>query len=190
MSDMPQQQPFNVAPGLSPYPIQQLDPSVAALILTPYDILDALRRTLSGERLEVSIDENSQRVEKWTKPDHVTPMLNNEGIAFVNAQLTAFVNRVASLSDIREEDFLKIGGPTCCEVCIALARDYKKYGLDKSNFYVINNIIDNLAYFILSQAKDGGLRKLLKETTQRVETVSQERKPNKGGLLGWLPLGR
>jgi hypothetical protein len=36
----------------------------------------------------------------------------------------------------------------------------------------------------------GGLQKLLKETTQRVETISQERKGNKGGVLGFLPFGR
>lgn len=188
--DQQQQNPFNVQPGLSPYPVQQLDPSIAALILTPYDILDALRRTLQGERLEVELDKDGQRQEHWRKPDGVQPTLNDAGINFINSELISFVNRVATLSYIDDSEIEKIGRPTADNIAIALAQDYRKYGLEKTNYYVVNSIVTNLVYFVLKQAYMGGLQKLLKETTQRVETINNDRKGNKGGVLGFLPFGR
>jgi len=145
-------------------------------IVKQTDIVDELERKLRAEKFDVNTGE-------WYMPEGVTPMVNNIGIQRIMAIVSSVLDINAVMNDFRPQEIDVMMWELMKEIVLLLRCKHKEFGIDKSMFKTVINLIDRTCYKALNRANMGSTQKFItsthKQTTTLQQTVDLEGKKSK-----------
>src|SRR3990167_5128178 len=148
------QQPngVNNYPFYNPYLNDQNNSDLVRMALTTTDLIDDLRMNLLGY-------EYDEKSEKFISSKKARPLINEEGANKIIIIISSFVNRNSTVSNLTEDDILKM-----CKEVEHVVNDHffdkwKDYWHDQweaeANWRIIRPMVGNYANICLRRAKDG-----------------------------------
>lgn len=146
----------------------------AESILGSFDYTDIINEIRHRLRREHIVSDGKEL--KWETPNHLTPLLNEEGVSDIMVLLTSICQRITALSNIgaKEKDRIyiilrQIGS----RLITMLAKNYTEYEIHYPvHITLIYETVMNPLEFALRQPLEEGARvfvwKSMSEATQRV----------------------
>jgi hypothetical protein len=150
--------------GAAPYLLQDKQLTQAALMeqLDPEEIIEEIKRTLKGVKINKLTGEQTKEAE---------PLMNDEGISKIILTMRSVVNKNIIMSAIQEPMINKLTADLANEIVDELTLNWKEYGIkNKSDVDKIEGVCKRMAYAALMRSKEGGERRFLGTTT--VENIS------------------
>lgn len=110
---------------------------------------------------------NDKKEDYDTKP--MPPRVNENGISFIISNIKQHVNRNTmrcSLNEVTIMKKMKIFGN---DLCIALAVNFDRFGINMTEYPLLNTTIRNMVHFTLLRALNDGERKSEREIRKFIE---------------------
>jgi len=155
-----------------PYPVQPFQSPISDSTIisqtNPNSMVQELRRKL---KCEIEVIDPETKQPKWEKMEGIKPMMNDQGINSVMADVHGLVNQLTVLSNISEEDASNLTIELGKTLTYKLAMNWKEFEVDKSNLSTIVLIITNMAYMASRRGMDQGERIFLKTAVRTTENI-------------------
>jgi hypothetical protein len=162
--------------GAYPYPYSYpSEPQDLSLVeqTNPKEILKEIEMTLRGMMF-------NETKKEWYLPEGCKPLVNEFGLNSLMADARPIINQITILSNLEVETISKIIIQLSNVVISKIERNWKEFGLDKSNLRTCRCAITNPAYMAAMRAKGEGERKFLKTSVRAIESFTSAVKPQGG----------
>jgi len=168
-SSIPQEQQQDASPMFPVMPLQSPINDVTLVTQTdPHRLVEELRHKLKCE-IPVMNQETGQ--EEWQRPEGITPLLDDQGINSVMADVYGIVNQITILSNLSEDDVSNMVIELGKVVTYKLSMNWKEFEIQKSNLSTIVLMVTNMCYTAGRRGMDGGERVFLKTAVRTSETI-------------------
>lgn len=148
-------------------PTQVIDDVTLVTQTNPRPLIEHLLHVL---RCEVETP-NGKGGTEWKRPQGRRPLLNEDGIHSILADVYPVVNQSTILSNLDEEDVSKTVIELGKTVTLKLMRNWKEFECDKANLTTIVFSVTNMAYTALKRGLGQGERNFLKTSVRTTENV-------------------
>ncbi len=141
---------------LSTYAHQQQVDSLTKWTLNPHDVLENLEMQMRGLKVQ-----NKQLV------SYRAPMMNDEGIGRVIMVLDGLINKNNVLGNIQKEEAYKIVRKVSTECNAMFFVNRKTWALSRTDWKVLNMLIQNQVFLFLTRPVGGSERRRLSNVQYR-----------------------
>lgn len=138
------------------------------------DLIESIEHNLKGERFNAT-------KQIWEKKE--ARLVNDEGIKTFMTIVSSKLNRNTFLSNLSEDDVLRIAMETRQNVGNLIFLNYGKFEIDKCNFDTVIQAIDHPVICALRRAQGEGERRFLGKT----QSTSERIVTSKGSRGSWIP---
>ena len=155
---------------------QQLD-------ITKYSLefeFEQFENRLRGNKL---VKDEALGTKQWIKDAANTPMMNEKGINWLVFMMSPIVGSNAMQSNITREEAYHIGEDTCFKILEGLYLNQKTFNLKTVDYNTIMTMAINIIHFAVTRPIEGEERRLMHESRQVSEVITNQPQQQKQGGL-------
>lgn len=135
---------------------------------------------LRGNRL---VKDEALGTKKWVKDEQNEPMLNERGISWLTLIMKPIVSPSAMQSNISREEAYHIGEDTCFKILEGLYLNQKNFQMKTISYNTIMTMVINIIHFAVTRPIEGEERRLMHESRQVSEVITNQQPQQKQGGL-------
>lgn len=140
------------------------------------DIIELLEHLLRGEFK--TNDGN------WLQKGKI--LLNEEGVRMMVTIVASHLSKDKILTDLKEEDIIRMAREIRLELIHLLRMNWKKYGIEKSNLSMVVAIIDHYIFANLSRSVGGRTLDYYKPMARSTTIYKPEKERSRWGFLPFI----
>ncbi len=156
-------------------------------IIDPSKTMDNIAFMLRGYKQQQIFDEETGTwVLKWKEDKHAKVILSDEAIGEIIALLRWRLGPETTLSKLKDTDISRIARDFEYDLNDLFLNNFRKYKVTPQNYRYLVHSITDIVFTALKKAEDGALLRMLKTSTQLVESYTHSPK-EKRMLFGGKP---